>query len=354
MIEIDGSFGEGGGQILRTAVGLSALTMKPIRITRIRAGRPQPGLKKQHLAGVELVGHLVNADIHGLEVGSQEITFIPRERRGGRLSYDVGSAGSISLVLQAVLPPAVVSQERVQLDLRGGTDVAWSPPVDYMRNVFSFVIAKMGPTIEIEQMQRGHYPKGGGRVRCSVSPVETLATLDAVDFGTVKQVHGVSHCVRLPSHIAKRQSASCESLLKEKGLREVQIREETYPVDRDPHLGPGSGIVLWADSDSGNRIGADSLGAREKSAEEVGKEAAMRLLNALSTGRAVDPFLADMLVPYLGMAQGRSCIGVCEVTSHLLTNVWAAERIIGASIRLEGALGEQGVLTVEGSALRTH
>ena len=138
MIEIDGSVGEGGGQILRTTVSLSALTMTPVRVTNIRAGRKQPGLRRQHMAGIELTGQLVSADVSGLEVGSGEVEFVPRERRSGMFSHDVGTAGSISLILQAVLPPAILAKEPVVFRLRGGTDVKWSPPIDFF--TVSFII----------------------------------------------------------------------------------------------------------------------------------------------------------------------------------------------------------------------
>ena len=136
MIEIDGSYGEGGGQILRTAVSLAALIMKPVRIVRIRAGRSKPGLRRQHMAGIELTSKLVSAQVRGLEIGSTEIEFEPMERKSGAFSYDVGTAGSISLILQAVLPPAILSPDAVQFNLRGGTDVSCSPPLDYLREVF--------------------------------------------------------------------------------------------------------------------------------------------------------------------------------------------------------------------------
>ncbi|MFX1484500.1 MAG: RNA 3'-terminal phosphate cyclase, partial [Promethearchaeota archaeon] len=244
MIEIDGSYGEGGGQILRTAVSLSALTMKPIRITKIRAGRPKPGLKKQHIAGIELTGRLVRAEIRGLEIGSTVVEFVPHQRQSGTFDYDVGTAGSISLVLQAVLPPAVLSSEPITLNLRGGTDVKWSPPVDYLVNIFAHAISQMGPTVEITQKRRGHYPKGGGMVSCRVVPVAEIDPLHLVSFEDLKGVGGISHCVRLPGHIAERQASSAEEVIRGRLGIEPEIHRETYQKGDDPHLGPGSGIVL--------------------------------------------------------------------------------------------------------------
>ena len=351
MIDINGSHGEGGGQILRTSISLSALTMKPVRITNIRAGRRNPGLRRQHMAGIELTAQLVNASVKGLEIGSTEIEFVPRTRQSGEFSYDVGTAGSISLILQAVLPPAVLSPEPVSFSLRGGTDVAWSPPIDYIRNLFVDVLYQMGPHVEIIQHRRGHYPRGGGNVSCKIVPVKTIQPLDLVQFGELQNVKGISHCVRLPSHVAERQALSAESILAEHDIETEQIVRESYPKNKDTHLGPGSGIVIWAESCDGIRLGADRLGERGKKAELVGAESAQHLLSELSTEMAIDSHLSDMLVPFLAIATGRSRIGVTKITSHLETNIWVVERILGLKMTLEGKIGSPGILTSEGIGL---
>jgi RNA 3'-phosphate cyclase len=351
MIEIDGSYGEGGGQILRTAVSLSALTMKPIRIFNIRAGRPKPGLKRQHIAGIEVTGKIVGAEIHGLEVGSTVVEFEPCERSGGTIRYDVGTAGSISLVLQATLPPAVLSPEPISFELRGGTDVNWSPPVDYLHNVFAHTLERLEPKIEIIQKKRGHYPRGGGIVTCDVSPVSSIKPLDGVELGNLKTVEGISHCVRLPGHIAERQASTAEETILQRLNIKSDIVREHYRKDGDPHLGPGSGIVIWAESENGFRVGADALGERGKSAESVGGDAASQLVTEVSTGMAIDSHLCDMLIPYLAVASGTSKIGVTKITSHLATNVWAVEHILGTTIELQGEIGRSGIVTVEGVGL---
>ncbi|MHA1577225.1 MAG: RNA 3'-terminal phosphate cyclase [Candidatus Thorarchaeota archaeon] len=351
MIEIDGSYGEGGGQILRTAISLSALIMKPVRIGKIRAGRKKPGLRRQHMAGIELASRLVNASVRGLEIGSTEVEFEPTERRSGSFSFDVGTAGSISLILQAVLPPAILSPEPVQFNLRGGTDVSWSPPLDYIREVFVPMLHLMGPIIEIRQERRGHYPKGGGKASISITPVDGIKGVDLYEFGKLLGVSGISHCVRLPGHIADRQASSAESVLMENGVKMMNIERESYPKNKDPHIGPGTGIVLWAESDTGLRIGADNLGSRGKRAEDVGKEAAEHLISELSSGMAIDSHLCDMLVPYLAIANGSSRIGITKVTSHLVTNVAIAKQIMEIEITLKGDVGKPGILSVRGAGL---
>ena len=351
MIEIDGSRGEGGGQILRTAVALSSLTMRAIRINNIRSGRPRPGLKRQHVTGIGLTGQLVNAQISGLEVGNTTLEFTPQERRGGSFAVDVGTAGSISLILQAVLPAAVLSPEPVSFTLGGGTDVKWSPTIDYMKNVFAPTLLNLGPKIEVKQVRRGHYPRGGGEVKCKVLPVKKLTSVEMLDFGSLKSIHGISHCVRLPSHVAERQARAAARLLRDAIGEEPDIALEYYPKEKDPHMGPGSGIALWAESTSGFRIGSDFLGERGIRAEDVGTRCAEQLISEISTGQAVDSHLSDMLVPYLAMAEGASNIGVTKVTSHLETNISTIKDILGTEMKLKGKQGGVGIIEVHGSAL---
>jgi RNA 3'-phosphate cyclase len=351
MIEIDGSHGEGGGQILRTAVSLSALTMRAVRITKIRAGRSEPGLKRQHVAGIEVTGRIVDAEIKGLTVGSTAVEFIPHERRGGTIHYDVGTAGSISLVLQAALLPAILSPEPISFRLKGGTDVKWSPPVDFMKNVFAHTLKHLGPNIEVLQKKRGHYPRGGGEVTCDVTPVGNVDSLEAVQLRNLSKIEGISHCVRLPSHIAERQAAAAEGVILRHLNIEAEIARESYQKGNDPHLGPGSGIVVWAESEHGIRMGMDALGERGKTAETVGNEAASQLVAEVSSGMAIDSHLCDMLIPYLAIASGNSRIGVAKVTSHLVTNIWAVERVLGAEIELDGKIGEPGTVLVRGVGL---
>jgi len=260
VIEINGAYGEGGGQILRTAVSLSAVTMTPVRIYDIRAGRSPPA--------------------------------------------------------------ALLAPSEVVFDLTGGTDVAWSPPIDYMRYVFVPMIKRMGADVAIQMRRRGHYPRGGGRVRCVVQPLQELVPLRLEELGGIERVDGVSHCVRLPAHVAKRQAEAAHRVLDQYGIESASIQVETYARENDPHRGPGSGIVLWATGSTGAIVGADALGERGKRAEEVGEEAAKKLVNYVSQGKALDPNLSDMMVPYMALAKGRSVVGTSEVTSHLRTNIW--------------------------------
>jgi len=348
MIEIDGSYGEGGGQILRTAISLAALTLKPIKISKIRARRPNPGLKRQHMAGIELTAKLVDATVDGLEIGSTEVKFVPRARKSGVFRFDVGTAGSISLILQAVLPAAVMAPGPIEFHLKGGTDVKWSPPVDYFREVFINMVHHLGPEIRLEQKRRGHYPRGGGEVICHVKPVQSLKPISMIEFGDVNRISGISHCVKLPSHVAERQARAAQELIRDKLRIPVDFDVEYYSKNEDRHLGPGSGIVVWADGTKGSRLGADSLGDKGVSAEIVGRRAAEQLVREINSGMAVDSHLCDMIVPYLAIATGESKIGITEITSHLNTNLWTIRQILGTSFDLEGESGQSGVLSIRG------
>jgi len=352
LIEVDGSIGEGGGQVVRTGIALSTLLKKSIHIYNIRVKRSPPGFRAQHLTGVKAVATLSNARVEGLEIGSRELTFEPRSSTpSGTFVFDVGTAGSISLVLQALMPAAAFAQGPIYFDLTGGTDVRWSPLIDYVRFVVLPTLTKMNYKVELTVRQRGHYPKGGGRVTMSVQPCYRLNLISLLEFGEILWICGLSHCVKLPQHVAVRQANAATSGLNKAGYNDVKIDTEWYPQGRDPHLGPGSGIVVYAKTSSDAILGGDALGERGKPAEKVGEEAAQKLLAAIGSGAPVDKHLGDILIPYMAVAEGRSEIVVSEVTLHLLTNVQVTEIIAGVNFKIQGELGKTGTISVDGLGL---
>ena len=353
MIEIVGDMLEGGGQIVRTTVALSALTGKDVRITKIRDKRPNPGLQAQHVIAVRAVASVVGAETEGLSPGSRELVFRPRRYVAGRFGFDVGTAGSIPLILQAVMPSAAYAPGRVQFDLTGGTDVPWSPTIDYIRLVELPVLRMMGYRAELTVKRRGHYPRGGGHVTIVVEPPRVLKAVSLLEHGDLTVVEGISHCVKLPSHVAQRQAAAAKERLSVSGIHEVNIGIETYPSAQDPHFAPGSGIALAMRFTNSPILGSDSIGERGKPAELVGEQAASNLLAEFDSKAAVDRHMGDILIPYIAVAEGRSELQVSMITNHTLTNIKVAEILSGVKFQVQGSLHEPGRISVEGIGLRT-
>lgn len=350
MIEIDGSYGEGGGQILRTAVSLAAVLGRNVRMRNIRAGRSQPGLKPQHLTGVRAAAEMCDAEIEGAEVGSTELIFQPSKLKQGHFRFDVGTAGSVTLVLQTLMPLMAYAPGKVVVEVSGGTDVRWSPPVDYILNVALVVVGRMGFDGRLEVKKRGHYPKGGGLVRLSVKPVEQCSSIVGLDPGGPVRIHGVSHCTGLPRHVAERQSAAAMKVLHAKGLPEPEIVIDY--IEARSGFGAGSGLVLSAQTKHRAVLGADALGERGKPAEEVGSEAAGRLVEEVESGAFLDHHMGDIIVPYMALADGHSEVTVSKVTQHTLTNVKVAEWLAGVRFEVDGELGRKGRLRATGLGLR--
>ncbi|MGQ4834081.1 MAG: RNA 3'-terminal phosphate cyclase [Candidatus Asgardarchaeia archaeon] len=319
MIEIDGSMGEGGGQILRVAIALATVLNQPVKVYNIRKKRSPPGLKPQHLNAIRALAKISKAKLTGDFVGSEEIMFIPSKLSGGNYKIDIGTAGSISLILQALLPAAVFSEEPTHLKIIGGTDVKWAPPIDYMIHVFSPIIQRMGANIEITLKRRGHYPRGGGIVEVDIQPIDFLRSISIIERGRLIEIKGISHAVRLPAHIAERQALAAVETLKKGGIDvQIDIKKEYYEKGKDPHLGPGSGIVLWAVSEN-SIIGSDALGEKGVPAEKVGSSAAEKLISEIRTGAGLDKHMADMIIVWAFLATGTSEFTTSQLTLHAKT-----------------------------------
>jgi RNA 3'-phosphate cyclase len=342
-ILIDGSHGEGGGQILRTALALSVITGKPFLIEKIRALRPSPGLMAQHLTGIRVVTSLTGSRAVGASKGSGTLEFSPAPLTSGSGMVDVGTAGSVTLILQSILLPLVLAKRESQLSLTGGTDVAWSPPVDYVTRVLLPHIAARAE-IGLHLVRRGYYPKGGGRIDLRIRPIRSERPEEDIDLagrGRLVEVKGVSHAsgVLGEARVAERQARAAREALASLNTRAI-IRTEY--VD-SPSI--GSGITLWAlfaptEADPGGRaaiLGGDALGARGKRAEKVGIEAARELLDEIRSGAAVDRHCADHLIPLLGLVGGR--MKTSRITGHILSNIYVTERFLDAGFAVDEKRG---------------
>ncbi|MHC1601407.1 MAG: RNA 3'-terminal phosphate cyclase [Candidatus Nezhaarchaeales archaeon] len=351
LVEIDGSMLEGGGQILRMSIALSAVTGVPIKVFNIRAKRKDPGLKAQHMTAIKAVASLVDAEVKGLALKSQELFFKPRTIKSGNFKFDVGTAGSTTLVLQSLLPAAAFAPSKVHVEVIGGTDNPLAPPVDYIDSVLRPLVAKMGYAFEVNVLRRGFYPKGGGIVRASTSPVVKLMPIKLEEQGDVKIVRGISYSSRLPDHIARRMANSASRILKNAGL-DVEIKLEILqPGHPKCALNPGCGIVLWAETTKGLVLGADSLGEIGKPAEKVGEEAARKLLDEINGGATVDRHAADQLIVYMTLADGESIIKTSELTMHTLTCI-ELSKILMPEVSFSIEKGRPTVIRCRGVGLK--
>ena len=319
-MEIDGAHGEGGGQLLRNSAALAAVTHIPVRVTNIRARRPKPGLAAQHLTALQAVAALADATVEGLNVGSREVTIAPGHLRGGRFSFDVGTAGSVTLVLQACLPPALRAPEPVELRLVGGTDVPWSPPLDYFRFVFLPLLARMGGKVTIELVRRGYFPRGGGEIRVSVVPAPEFRPLLVEPPGAMRRVDGIAHVGNLPRDVAQRMKHA--ALRRFVGIAEAKVEETSEAA-----IGPGGAIVLWTEHEN-TVLGSSGLARKGVPAEALGQAAADEVVEDLRAHASLDIHAADQVLLYSALAKGESRFSVREITKHMETTMWLLENVL--------------------------
>ncbi len=347
MLKIDGSMGEGGGSVLRLSIALASVKNEPIEIRNIRANRSTPGLKNQHLAAVKCLKKLTDADVEGLKKNSEKILFNPNKIQRKNVKTDIGTAGSTTLIMQTVMIPATFATESVNIQLTGGTDNPFAPPIDYLKNVKIPILKKIGYRAGVKLDRRGHYPKGGGMIRATINPVKSLTSLRLKKRGKIQKIFGKAHTVKLPDHIAKREAKSAKKLLNERGY-ETEIETETQEKPEKNQQSPGTGIVLWAKTEQGAILGSNCLGEKGKPAEEVGEEAAEKLIQQIETEKAFDPHMTDQIIPYLSLGHGKSKIGSTKLTSHTMTNIELIKKVIGAKITVDGEQGHPGNITIEG------
>jgi len=334
MILIDGS--EAGGQVLRTASALSALTGKPFKITNIRGARPEPGLKTQHIEGLKAIADICNATVNGLELCSEEIEFIPGKIEIKPITINISTAGSIGLVLQSlsIIAAGLGEHENIHVDFNGGgTWNQWAPPVIYLKEVFNSFINIF--TIEIRQ--DGFYPKGGAKVSATIDRYD-MKKIEINESEKLKKIEiysiASSHLKR--GNVADRQAAETKRLLEAKFGVPIIVRSEYVES-----LSPGSGILIVAKTDN-STFGADSLGDRNKSSEDVAKEAVKNFVAELDG--SVDRHMADMLLPFMALSGGS--IRTSQITQHIITNIEVIEKFLDVKFVIIGEKGMPGTITV--------
>ncbi len=337
MLEIDGAQKSGSGTILRLSVALASIIGEPLHIYNIRKKRSEPGLRPQHLESVLTAAKLCNAEVKGAYVGSQEIWFKPGEIEGGEISAEIGTAGSIPMLIMTVLPICAFAKKPVTLKIsKGGTDVRFSPTINYLINVFLKILGRMGLKAQIEVKRYGYYPKGMGEVTLRVQPCRELQPIKLEEFGRIKNVEGVSVCTFLANRrVAERQAKEAERILHARGFSPKirVINDFSNPLQK------GSSLVLWAETDTGVVLGSDSIGELRKTSERVAREAARGLLEEIDARATVDIHMADMLIPYVALAKGKSIYLARMITDHMESNMWLANEILGVEFSVEKTNG---------------
>jgi RNA 3'-phosphate cyclase len=342
VFEIDGSLKSGSGTILRLAVAFSAITGEQMRIFNIRQNRPQPGLKPQHLEAVLTAAKLCNAETKGATLNSRELQFKPREIIGGNIEAQIGTAGSIPMLLLTILPICAMSKDPVRIHVtKGGTDTSNAPTINYLINVMLKALSRMGISASISVNKYGYYPKGMGDIILRVKPTCHKNPINWQNFGAIRTVSGVSTCTFLADkRVAERQADAAREYLLARGVNsDIKIvNDKSNPIQK------GSSIVLWAETDGDAILGADSIGELGKSSERVGREAAENIFSEIRAKPTADVHLADMLIPYIALIENTSMFLTRRISDHLEANIWLAEKMLGVHFNIRK---ENGLFRVE-------
>lgn len=336
MIKIDGSEGEGGGQVLRNSVALSLITGQPSRITNIRGKRAKPGLMRQHLAAIEAACQIGGATCDGLAMGSSEISFTPGTVKPGHYRFAVGTAGSTSLVLQTVLMPLLLADGPSHLVLEGGTHAMAAPPFDFIDRVFLPQLARMGAKVEARLIRHGFYPRGGGRVEVDITP-GPLRPFRGMDRGKLIRTHGEARFAGLPFDIAEREIHVAS--------RKLEWPEEAMAVRQLPEdQGPGNVLLLEAEHEHVTEMvtGFGRIGTR---ADHLAKEAAQRMAGYLASNAFAGPYLTDQLLLPMALA-GRGQFTCVKPSQHSRTAADIIARFTGQTIRFEDRAREPWLVSL--------
>lgn len=326
-VVIDGSYLEGGGQILRMGLALSAVQEIPITVNKVRAGRQNPGLRPQHLTGLQIVRDACKGQLDGGQIGSCEISFYPGHVSGGRYMADTQTAGSVSLLVQSVLPCALFGDSPSYFVLRGGTNADFAPQIDYTIQVIRKVLSWFGAEFKLFINRRGFYPQGKGEVSLEVKPlVDGLYAADFTDFGELISVYGRAYVSgTIPVKVAHKMADAAEQVLRQKLPRNVEIYIDRVKEHAERAVGNGTGIVLWAETSSGCVLGGSALGKKGRDAESDGETAAKEILDSVERHACLDKYAQDQVIIFMALARGKSRIRTGPLTDHSKTAMWVVK-----------------------------
>jgi len=340
MIQIDGSEGEGGGQILRTALALSMVTGRPFEIFNLRAGRSKPGLRPQHLTCVKAAARICSAEVEGAKRGSMTVRFEPGAVKPGTYTFEIGTAGSTSLVLHTLTLPLALADGRTVLTITGGTHVPFAPTFHFLARQWAVLLGRLGIDVELDLKRAGYYPAGGGEIRAKILPTSAIQPLILGPRGEFQSLDGASAVSNLPRSIAVRQTRRALARLEAEGLA------PGLELITIPSHGKGTMLQLVSTYEGGGRACHDAIGAIGKRAEQVADEACDALLRFLATRGAIDDHSADQIILPLALATGPSRFPVASVTRHLLTNARVIQRFLDCQITIDGEPGAEGIVSV--------
>ena len=326
MIELDGAIGY--GQVLRTAIALSALTLQPIKIFNIRINRPNPGLRPQHLTGVLEAAKLCHAEVKNTKIGSTEITFIPKRLEiPDKMIIDIKTAGSITLLLQTILPIIIFSNKKISLTIFGGTDVSGSPTINYYKKVFLYYLERFGVKTNIDVERYGFYPKGGGKVKIEIEGIKKLRSVKFLERGSLKGISAFSIVSKelQKAKVAERQISGLEEIV-------GKVNGSFQYVDS---LSVGTSLLAIAEYEN-CILGKDGLGEKGKRAEDVGREVGLELKKSIESNACLDKFMADQILIFAALAEGTSEFTIEEFTEHVNTNILTCEKLLNVKFEKEG------------------
>lgn len=333
--------GEGGGQILRTALSLSLVTGKPFRIEKIRQGRKKPGIHWQHLTAIHAAAEIGKAEVEGAQLKSAAISFTPGKAVPGTYHFDIGTSGSTTLVLQTILPPLVLSSEPSMLVLEGGTHNPYAPSLDFLEKSFLPVLNRMGPQVAVTLERPGFYPRGGGRIKIAIEPVKKLNRLDLLERGPVRRCHAITVVAGLPRHIAERElSVIQRKLALSHGDLEIKELPAAY--------GPGNVVLIEIESQFVTEV-FTGYGERGVRAETVAEKAAEEARHYLARQVPIGPYFADQLLIPLALA-GEGSFKTLPLTLHATTHIEILKMFLKVSISTEQVGEEEWVVTIGKSA----
>lgn len=352
MIKLNGSYEEGGGALVRTALAFSVLTGKEFKVDKIRSRRPNPGLKPQHLTAIKALTEICNAETSKIELGSTELWFKPGKIKRGIYEIDIGTAGSITLLLQALILPCLFAPGKITLNIKGGTCGKWQASVDYLQNILLPYLPRFVDKIELKIMKRGYFPKGGGLITLEITPrfkfnnfhsfYEELelktSKIKLTEQGELEQIRGVVNVSQelQDKDVGERIKKAAESSLKQYGAP-INLR-----IDYAQALSIGGEILVWGifskhgkiDYDNPIILTGDALVDKRKSSEEIGKEAAEKLKKQIDENFAIDHYLSDQLIPFMGLIPG-SEINTKEISKHAKTNIYVVEKFLPVEFKIE-------------------